>query len=379
MTSRALVLAAALFLGSWSTAFAHAVVVGSSPPDGAVLAAAPTGLRVRFSEPVRPFGPGMSVLDPDGRRVGLAAVQVVGNELVATFPATQSGTYVVRWQIVAEDTHPARGQFSFSVGARTAAPTAGQEVGGVAPLGLLLQTAARWLHFLGLALGFGTLAAGTGPRIWRLVGWGVLLMVVAEPVALVGQTASFDAAQALDPDAISAALDSSFGRAVGVRIGGALLLWLLAGVAQGGSRPAVGLALSVGWLLALFDGTSAHAASLQPGWLGLLVNAVHVAAAALWVGGLAVLVLEGAARVERRSALITLGALALTGLAMAVVHLPQALDLVATPYGMALGAKVVVVLVALLLARAARRRVELSTVVGVLLLAGLLVSQPPPA
>jgi copper transport protein len=370
-----LLLGIGLALASSGPALAHALIVDSSPPDAAVLGSPPGEIRVRFSEPVQPFGPGISVLDPGGRAVSLGPVQVSGSELVAAFPAATPGTYLVRWRIVAEDTHPTRGQLSFSVGAPTATPTGQTEVGGVAPLGLLLQTLARWLHFLGLSLGFGSLPF----RRWRLVGWGVLLLVLAEPVALVGQTASFEAAEALDPDAVSFALDSAFGRAMGVRLGGAFLLWLLVGVAQGGSRPALSLALLVGWLLALFDGSAAHAASLQPTWLGLLVNAVHLSAAALWVGGLATLVAGRTLAVERRTALITLGALGLTGLAMALAHLPRAVDLVATQYGLALGAKVVLVLVALLLARADRSRVELAAVVGVLLLAGLLVSLPPPA
>lgn len=368
-------------------ALAHAVLVDSTPPDGAVLTTVPAELRVRFSEPVRPFGTGMAGVDPAGRPVALGAVQVAGDELVAAFPASEPGTYVVRWRIVAEDTHPTRGQFTFSVGAPTAASAANSEVGGVAPLGLLLQMLGRWLHFLGLALGFGPLAFGllagadepAWARLWRLANGGVLLLVLAEPLALVGQTASFDASDALDPDAISAALDSSFGRGMAVRLGAALVLWLLLGIAQSESPRALTIAPLVGWLLALFDGTSAHAASLQPAWLGLLVNAVHLAAAALWVGGLAGLIATQARVVERRTAIVTLAALGVSGLAMAVAHLPRPEDLIATTYGLALGGKVAVGLVVLLLARAGRRRVELAAVAGVLLLGGLLVSLPPPA
>ena len=474
-----LVLGLALALALVTSASAHAILVSSDPPDGAVLAAAPTTVTLRFSESVQPFGAGVALLGPDGRPVAAGQARVEGVELVLPdVAATATGTYRVRWGVVADDTHPTRGELTFSVGAPSAAPAAEAEVGGVAPLGLALQTAGRWLHFLGYALGFGGTAFGVlvlrplglfdardadgegrtdaatagsgaggpgragdagGPEasvsgtaapglgwtpdaraderaaldarrpapadppfalhpqphaavdamadvIWRLANRGVLLLLVAEPLALLGQTASFDAAQTLDPAAVSAAMDSSFGRALGVRLGLALLLWVLVGVAQGGAVRAAPLALVVGWVLALADGGSAHAASLQPTWLGLLVNAVHLAAMGVWVGGLAALLWTRRGRavsgdvVARfgRLALAALGALALSGLVMALVHLTGPGDLFRTPYGLALVGKVALVVVAVALARLGARRVELAGLAAVVLGAALLVSLPPP-
>ncbi|HZR01443.1 MAG TPA: copper resistance protein CopC [Chloroflexota bacterium] len=399
MRAAGLAILAALLLVT--PALAHAVVASSDPADGAVLAVPPTAIVVRFSEPVQPFGVGLTLVGPDGRPVAADAVRVDGAQLVLPVRATQPGTYRARWQVVAGDTHPARGTLTFAVGAPTATPTAEAEVGGVTPVGLLVQAAARWLHFVGFALGFGGVAFGVlvlrplgafepaAPVVWRLANSGLALLLAAEPLALVGHAASYDVAAALDPAAVSSALDSSFGRAMGARLGAALLLWVLVGTAQGGAAPAEPLALVVGWVLAVLDGGSAHAASLQPIWLGLLVNALHLSAMALWVGGVGALVLVrgvlGAATWRRaaarfgRLAIAAVGVLGLSGLAMALTHLTAVADLVGSPYGGALTLKTALVAAVGALGVLARRRLEAVGMALVLATAGLLVSLPPPA
>jgi copper transport protein len=208
-------------------------------------------------------------------------------------------------------------------------------------------------------------------------------------VALLGQTASFDPFEALDPAVVSGALDSSFGRGLGVRLGAGLLLWLLIGIAQGGWMRAAGVAVAAGCVLAFLDGRTAHAASLQPAWLGLTVNAVHLAAMGLWVGGTAAWfgarrLLDDSARVAvaRRFGWVARGcvaALLLSGLPMALAHFPAATDLVTTAYGQTLLLKLA--LAAIVVGLAVKRFLssELVGISVVLLAAALLVSLPPPA
>ena len=120
----------------------------------------------------------------------------------APVDSTEQGTYLVEWKVVAQDTHPSRGTYTFSVGRPTpthAGLETASDLGTVAPLGLLLQALGRWLHLLGFALAFGAYAfqllllgePDPGPRLRRLLYLGIALLVVAEPVALAGQTASF--------------------------------------------------------------------------------------------------------------------------------------------------------------------------------------------
>jgi copper transport protein len=340
--------------------------------------------------------------------------------------AAQAGSYLVTWQVISQDTHPVHGRFAFSVGHASAVPGApalgASDLGGVAPLGLALQVLARWLHFAGYALGFGPVAfsllvlrrRAAGPmdrverRLWRLVGVGIAALLLAEPVALLAQTASLGVAETFDAGLILQTLASSFGRVLAQRAGAAVGLWVLAGAASGathaapdgrGSRPAAVGAAGLGLALAVIDGQASHAAGAGPPWLGLGINALHVMAMGAWVGGLFALLaiwtmpdLEGQRGVvaERfgRLAAASLLVLAATGQAMAVLYLTRPADLITTPYGRALLAKSAVLLVAVLLAVAGTRpgqadrqlwwRREAVALLVLLVLAGLLVSLPPP-
>ena len=142
---------------------------------------------------------------------------------------------------------------------------------------MLLQTVGRWLHFFGYALGFGTLAVsapgarrrgrggGRGPR--RLVGWGIVLLLLAEPLALFGQTASLDPDAPLAPETISGALDSAFGRVLGLRLGAALGLWMLVGAARDGAAGPRGRSWSwVGCWRSSTGGRPTRRAAASVGW-----------------------------------------------------------------------------------------------------------------
>jgi hypothetical protein len=51
------------------------------------------------------------------------------------------------------------------------------------------------------------------------------------PIALPGQTGSLGADAVFNPNLVSTALDSSFGRALALRLGVPFLLWFLVGIA----------------------------------------------------------------------------------------------------------------------------------------------------
>jgi copper transport protein len=256
---------------------------------------------------------------------------------------TGTGTYVVIWQALASDTHPSRGAFSFIVGQPSANPylsaVSGGEIGTATPLGFVLQALARWLHFLGVALVFGTiayqLATRRDPRLRRLVGAGVVLLIAAEPVALIAQLASLS----LDGDTAIAVLASPFGRLLGLRLGIALLAWAL--LALESPWPVLGL----GGAMALVDGAAAHAIPGLPG-AGLLLDAIHLAAMGLWVGGLAAFLLMP----DRRFRPYALGGFAVaigTGILLALAHLGSPSAVVSTAYGWALLIKAAIVALAL--------------------------------
>src|SRR5262249_39425408 len=253
-----------------------------------------------FSEPVTPVGLGITVMSPSGRRISRGRAREVNSTLSVEVADGGQGTYTVTWRAVARDTHPTSGTYTFDVGHASASPTEAGSVGLLSPAGVALVTLAGWLHFVGFALGFGSLAFGVvvlgsahEPALLRLCGAGIVLLLVAVPMALVGQAASLGGLDQLDAQTLIDVLGSPFGLVLALRAGAALRL----GSRLGAFRlagPGTAWALGLGGALAGVDAASAHALRSLPGWAGwaaLPGNALHEAAMAIWVGGLAALLL----------------------------------------------------------------------------------------
>jgi copper transport protein len=358
-------------------ASAHAQLVQSGPPPDAILAALPPGVELVFSEPVSPAGAGIKVFSPSGRQIA-GPVSTRGALLYAPMSSAETGTFVVSWQVLAADTHPSRGAFRFSVGRPSANPYSslltGGEIGTASPLGFGLQALARWVHFVGFALVFGLVAYRAlmrdGQSVWpllrKLIGAGIVLLIAAEPLALLGQLASLS----FDSDTAIAVLASGFGRLLGLRLAGALLVWALWSVES--AWPVLG----VGVGLALVDGASAHAIPGLP-LVGQLLVAIHVAAMGLWVGGLAAFLVAPDRRFGRYAAL-SFAAVLITGLLLAVAHIGVVQSLMTTTYGQVLMVKVLIVGAALAVALIRRRRLELGVLLAVIAAAAVLAALPPP-
>jgi copper transport protein len=363
------------------TASAHAQLIGSDPPAGALLATAPAEVRLFFTEAVTPAGRGLSVYAPDGRLVGTGRARASGTQLSVGVADAGVGTYTVVWTVISVDTHPSRGALTYSVGRQTvprAPGFASGEVGLVSPLGLLLQSLSRWLHFAGYALGFGSatyaLLVARDRRPLVLAGLGVVLLLAAEPLALLAQTASLDVTQTFDADALASMLASPFGRAFGLRIAAALLLWAVLGALNLAfwlrwAVPALGVAL------ALVDGATGHATPALPAAATLLTG-VHVASMGFWSGGVAGYLITPKASF-RTIAAWSVTLLTSSGIALAILHLSAPVQLLTTPYGLTLMAKLPLAGAALVLAYAGRRRVEIVFIALVLVAAAFLVSLPP--
>jgi len=354
-------------------ASAHAQLVQSDPAPDSVVDSAPTSITLVFTEPVTPAGAGIRVFDPSGSQVA-GAVLARGSVLTAPIVSSRTGTYVVSWQVLAADTHPSRGAFRFVVGRPSSNPYASlldvPEAGTATPVGLALQAIARWVHFAGFALVFGVVAYKARMRQAlqpdRLVGAGVILLIAAEPLALLGQLASLS----FDGDTALAVLASSFGRIAGLRLGGAVLVWSLLGTSR--SWPV----LAIGGLVAVLDGAAAHAIPGLPG-VGQLLVAVHIAAMGLWVGGLAAF-LGAPDRVFGRYAAITLAIAVASGFVLGLAHTNFGSALLTTDYGRVLMVKVLIVGGALAAAALQRHRREFALGMAAVGCATLLAALPPP-
>lgn len=353
-----------------------------------------------------PAGRGITVWSPAGRQVGENLTQPAPAEMAVSVDTAERGTYLVVWTVIAADTHPSRGSYTFSVGVSSAVPDAGGlpigDVGAVSPLGLVLQVAGRWVHLAGYALAFGSVAfavlilrlesePAAEAACRRLAIVGIVMLVGAEPLTLIAQVLSLGD---LDGQVFADVLASASGRILALRLGAAIGLWALLGAAaQARHREAWVAALGLGVALAFIDAAASHAVKDVPPLLGLSLNATHEMAMGAWLGGLASLVAirmvtppaVGQALLSRfgRYAAASVAVLVLSGALLALVHMRSPLDLVTSTYGSVVAIKIAGVGVALVAAylglRAGRSwRAEAIALAGVLALAGLLVSLPPP-
>jgi copper transport protein len=316
-------------------ALAHANLVSTSPQDGAIVASAPTEVRVRFDDPVT-VGPGNAVVAADRSSVlaGSTRVERGGRELVLPLKSLGNGDYSVRWAIVSDDGHLESGLLAFRVGPL--------QLGAGAPQSVLeaesgrpsaANVFARWL-FLG-----GILVAG-GIALFRL---------------LVSRAGARQAFAALMLALIAVVLGGSWllqtthGGATrfGHITGAAVLVAAGAALATALSRiyPRLEvLATSASLALLAAPTLSGHAfrsASDRP--LSVAADLLHVTAAAFWIGGLlqlAVILWIGedprAARRFSRLALPAVVLIALSGLARALVELSSVSQLWSTGYGRAI-------------------------------------------
>jgi methionine-rich copper-binding protein CopC len=112
---RLIVLGAAVLVAA-APASAHSLLLESSPAAGAVVAAPPAQIALRFNNRIEKPLSSVRLLGPDGAPVTLAAV--VGgapDRLVAAVPALGAGRYRVEWRVLSADGHLVSGAFSFAV------------------------------------------------------------------------------------------------------------------------------------------------------------------------------------------------------------------------------------------------------------------------
>jgi copper transport protein len=373
-----------VFLLVPATASAHATLVATVPADGAVLAKAPTKIRVLFDDRVRVGSGNAVVANTTGASVLDGAAHARGRTLIlAVLPRLRDGDYSVRWAIVSDDGHLERGVLAFAVGAGRSAPHS--VLGAAVPLtwsDILLRT----LYYLGLLTAGGTVVFGLLVR--RLVGGGLL-----RPVAhllFFGLLAVFIGGSGI---VHTAAPGTRY-----VLVLKVALVVALAGGTAAALAPAVPRLLPVAGAsaLALLAAPTLAGHALdpnQPHALSVPADVAHVAAAATWLGGLLGLVYvlprsgaggEASAAATRRvsaSALAALAVLAASGLGRAFTELSGVAQVWDTSYGRALVAKTALLAAVVAVAAVSRRyvrsrpaRVRRPARVEVLVLAAIVVS-----
>ncbi|MEU5115957.1 copper resistance protein CopC [Streptomyces longwoodensis] len=368
-----------LLLPGANPASAHAALRATDPADGSVVPAAPRSVTLTFTESVGLLDDSFRVLDPTGHRVPTGDAEHAGGHADTariSLPAgLDTGTFTVAWRVVSADSHPVSGAFTFSVGApsATAAPVPAGPTED--PLTAFLYGTARYAAYLAAALLIGTAAFVAVCRptrvrplrgLLRAGGWGlagatVLLLVLRAPY----ETGDAPGA-ALDLDALGRTLTGRPGWALLARLALLAASALLLTHAARRGRPsrthlALGTVLAVG--LALTWAAAEHASAGIQVPLAMTSSVVHLLAMAAWLGGLtALLVLlrrdtPPLTTVTRfsRLAMLSVTALAVTGLYQAWRGLGTLTALTDTSYGRLLLAKLAAVTVLLMAADWSRR------------------------
>jgi len=367
---------AAFLLAVWllavqtPAAWAHASLLATDPPDGAVLPKPPPTATMHFNEPVAPIF--FRLIAPDGAATELTKIEASDNVVRLVLPASMAtGTYLVSWRVTSADGHPVGGSFVFAVGAPSAPPRA--EQAALSAVHCLLWFAKLNLYF-GLFVGVGGAFAGAllmdRGRMPRIVERAVFSVIFIG----IGATAGHVCLQGLDvlDRPLSDGADAEVWRA-GLSGGAglfALLALLALGLALGsltakqGRRTLAATAMvAVGGALA----STGHAASAPPESLTRPAVFLHAIGVAFWIGALLPLAelfrAEHAARqvaLQRFSRAIPwiLILLIVAGAVLAVIQLRALPPLWTTAYGIILCCKLGAVVA--LLAIAAWNRYHLS-------------------
>ena len=118
MKSRLAILAfVGLALALPASAWGHATLVRTIPANGAIVALAPTEIRVLFDDTVR-TGPGIEAIHNSGGSVldGRPSIAAERTLVIPLRHGLADGDYSARWSIVSDDGHLETGVIAFAIG-----------------------------------------------------------------------------------------------------------------------------------------------------------------------------------------------------------------------------------------------------------------------
>src|ERR1700761_5915497 len=110
-------LAVALLLLLPHPAFAHAVLVKSSPAQGATVKAGDVEITLTYNSRIDAMHSSLHLVGPDGKAQTLAVdAHAAPNALVSKAAGLAAGAYKLQWQVQASDGHISRGVITFRAG-----------------------------------------------------------------------------------------------------------------------------------------------------------------------------------------------------------------------------------------------------------------------
>ena len=97
---------------------AHAFLEHADPPVGGKVHAAPTAVRIWFTEAIKPASSRIEVFDTTGKQVDKKDTRSAGSNqslLQVSLSRLEPGTFKVVWRVMSADTHVTNGDFKFEV------------------------------------------------------------------------------------------------------------------------------------------------------------------------------------------------------------------------------------------------------------------------
>jgi methionine-rich copper-binding protein CopC len=108
----------AFLLAFTGIASAHAFVDRAEPKVGADVNAAPTEIKIWFTQQIEPAFSKIRVFDPNGVQIDSKDSRQDKDDkklLIVSVPHLSPGTYRVEWKVVSTDTHHTSGDFKFTI------------------------------------------------------------------------------------------------------------------------------------------------------------------------------------------------------------------------------------------------------------------------
>jgi copper transport protein len=327
---------------------AHASLMTTEPPDGAVLQQTPKRVVLHFTEPVSPLI--LRLIGPNGEATDLTQFQVHHQAVEITPPAgLRVGSYALSWRVISADGHPIGGSLIFSIGS----PTLDQRAGTVQasrPVQVGLWSA-RWLMYIGAFVGvggafFAAWIAGRS-KLWGSARLGIVISLWGGAFATVlslglqGLDALALPLQALGNGAVWL---QGFRTAFGITAVLVLLTFLTGLLSLAVKKRWQAQALSAAALvgIGMAFAASGHASTAEPQWLTRMSVFLHVIGLAFWIGALMPLLMmlrradaDGLTIMNRFSVAIlpVVIMLMIAGVILAVIQLGSVQALWMTPYG----------------------------------------------
>ena len=111
----ALAILAMLAVGLGSPAFAHAILVESTPAAGGTVAGPDFKLTLRYNSRIDKARSKLTLVGPDHAETKLAIDQDGPEDVLTASGTGTPGAYHLRWQVLAIDGHITRGDVPFTV------------------------------------------------------------------------------------------------------------------------------------------------------------------------------------------------------------------------------------------------------------------------